>query len=357
MFAGARFWKLFLIAALLSTLWTTGALADSDEDIYFDVVVRETGSATIHADVYNNPKWWRGFVTILAVHGWTEVGSMFEPLADAIYADPFLKWVVKRIISIDLMARGGSSAPTLPEPLMFGDLVIEDNSSIVIQAIDILRAQRRGPQVIMGHSMGGLTVQAVQEMLLAQDSSLAKHGVYSAVLIAAVPARGTVWTQLETPDVTPFIVDDEELGTIIDLPTLACGMGAAFTTLSGTLIPDAPSMETCMVNGWMGPEPITLSAQLQGTYCFDEETGYALCRPFVREGAFAPRNGTILTVFSFSQDVLCPAWDQDELYTYLTGLSADGPLTLYKPIVADDAVHSTYISNPTAIVEALRPCF
>lgn len=357
MFAGARFWKLFLIAALLSTLWTTAALAESDEDIYFDVVMRDTGSATIHAAVYNNPKWYRGVVTILAVHGWSEVGSMFEPLADAIYADPFLKYVVKRIISIDLPARGLSSAPTLPEPLMFGDLLIEDNAGIVIQTIDILRAQRRGPQVIMGHSMGGLTIQTVQEMLLAQGSSLAKHGVFSAVLLAAVPARGTVWTQLVTPDVTPFIRTDEELGTIIDIPTLACGMGAGFTKLDGTLIADAPSMETCMINDWMGPEPITASAELQGTYCFDEETGEMLCRPFVREGAFAPRNGTLLTVVSFSQDVLCPAWDQDDLYTYLTGLSADGPLTLYKPVVFDDAVHSTYISNPTAILEALRPSF
>jgi hypothetical protein len=111
-----------------------------------------------------------------------------------------------------------------------------------------------------------------------------------------------------------------------------------------------------MINGWMGPEPVTTAAQLEGTYCFDEETGYLLCRPFVREGAFAPRNGTLLTVISFSQDVLCPAWDQDILYTYLTGLSADGPLTMYKPIVTDDAVHSMYIANPEAMLDALRPC-
>jgi hypothetical protein len=115
-------------------------------------------------------------------------------------------------------------------------------------------------------------------------------------------------------------------------------------------------METCVINGWMGPEPVTLSGQLNGTYCFDEETGYLLCRPFVREGAFAPRNRTLLTVISFSQDVLTPQWDQDILYTYLTGLSADGPWSFYKPIVADDAVHGMYISNPTAMLDALRPC-
>jgi pimeloyl-ACP methyl ester carboxylesterase len=357
MFARARFWKLFLIAALLSSLWTTAALAESDEDIYFDVVISDTGSATIHAGVYNNPMRYRGFVTILAVHGWTEVGSMFEPLVNAIYEDPYLKWIVKRVVSIDMPARSLSSPPTLPEPLTYGDMLIEDNAGIVIQSIDALRAMRRGPQVIMGHSLGGLTVQAVQEMLLSQGSSLAKHGVYSAVLLAALPARGTVWTQLVTPDLTPFIRDDEELGTIVDIPVLACGMGAGFITLSGTTIPAAPSIETCIMNGWGGPEPITLSAQIQGTYCLDEETGEGLCRPFVREGAFAPRNGTILTVVSFSQDVLAPSWDQDELYTYLTGLSAEGPWTLYKPVVADDAVHSMFISNPTAILDALRPCF
>jgi hypothetical protein len=34
-------------------------------------------------------------------------------------------------------------------------------------------------------------------------------------------------------------------------------------------------------------------------------------------------------------------------------LSATG-LTLYRPVVADDAVHSMFISNPTGMIDALK---
>jgi hypothetical protein len=70
----------------------------------------------------------------------------------------------------------------------------------------------------------------------------------------------------------------------------------------------------------------------------------------VRQGAFAIQNGTILSVISFSQDLLTPAIDQDDLYLYLTGTS--GPL--YRAVVASDAVHSMFMSNPTGMVSALH---
>jgi hypothetical protein len=51
--------------------------------------------------------------------------------------------------------------------------------------------------------------------------------------------------------------------------------------------------------------------------------------------------------------VLTPAIDQDDLYRYLTGLPSTG-VTLYRPIVADDAVHSMFVSNPTGLLTALK---
>jgi hypothetical protein len=76
-------------------------------------------------------------------------------------------------------------------------------------------------------------------------------------------------------------------------------------------------------------------------------------RPFARQNAFALQKHTILSVLSFSQDVLAPAVDQPALYTYLTGLPSTGS-TLYRPIVAADAVHSMYISNPAGLISALK---
>jgi pimeloyl-ACP methyl ester carboxylesterase len=345
MFAQTRGWVLALIAVLFVSLSSSAALADTSTDYSFDVSLRTTGAATIHASIFSNPQANRGVVTILAVHGFTERGSMFAPLAAAIYADPSLKLAVKRIVSIDLVAHGDSSPPTLPSPLKFSDLTIEDNISVVIQSIDKLRAANLGPQVIMGHSMGGLAVQGAQEALLAGGSSLAKHGVFGAILLAAVPNSGSVWTQSTPPDITPFVVNDPVLGVILDLPAAAGVSTGGFTTLAGTIVSDAPSVATFVANDWIAPEPITTVLELTGV---NPPT-----RPFTRQRAFAVKNGTLLTVLSFSQDVLAPAVDQDDLYTYLTGLPSTG-ITLYRPIVAADAVHSMYISNPTGLLTALK---
>jgi pimeloyl-ACP methyl ester carboxylesterase len=328
-------------------LWlASSALADAPTDVYFDVAVRGTGSATIHGDVFNNPSN-RGVTTILAVHGFVEVGSMWKPFADAIFADPVLGLAVKRIIALDMIMHGQSSPPTLPSPLKFGDMVIEDNVGVIIQAIDVLRGRGLGAQVIMGHSMGGLEVQAVQEALLAQGSSLAKHGIFGAVLVDAVPARGAQWHIPPAADVSQFVVpNDPVYGTYLNLPAFVGPQTGAFTTLGGTIVPNAPSAATFVANGWMGPEPITLTLELTGTSA-------PLWRPSVRQGAFKPLNGTILSVIAGSQDVLTPIVDQPDLYTYLTGLPSSG-VTLYRPVVADDAVHSMYMSNPTGLLQALR---
>jgi pimeloyl-ACP methyl ester carboxylesterase len=344
-FIPARIKQTARLLTVLSAFFSSSAFAaPAHEDVSFTVSLRTSGSASIHADVYNNPK--NIGVTILAVHGYTERGSMWQPLTNAIFADNVLGFAVKRVIAIDMPLHGGSGAPSLPSPTKFGDLLIDDNLSVVVQSIDALRQLGKGAQVIMGHSMGGLEVQAAQEALLAQNSSLAKHGIFGAILVDAVPARGTQWTQLFAPDITPFIVTTPELGTFVSVPAALGPFGGGFTTLSNTIAPNAPSSATFVANGWSSPEPITTTLQLVGTTA-------PLWRPFVRQNAFALRNGTVLSVIAGSQDVLTPIVDQPILYTYLSGLPATG-VTLYRPVVADDAVHSVYISNPTEVLAALR---
>lgn len=341
-----RILRLLVIAVWMSSVTATSAFASTPTDISFNVTLRGTGSATIHASVYTNPQN-RGVATILAVHGFTERATMFGPLSDAIFADSVLKVAVKRIVSIDLVAHGDSSPPTLPSPLKFSDLTIEDNISVVIQSIDALRSMNMGPKVVMGHSMGGLAIQGVQEALLAQNSSLAAHGVFGAILIAAVPNGSVQWTQPPAnPNQNQFVVNDPVLGTILDLPAAAGNQTGAFTNLQGQLVPNTPSTQTFVTNDWIAPEPITTALELTGTTA-------PLIRPSVRQKAFATSKGTLLSVLSFSQDVLAPAVDQPALYTYLTGNQANGN-SLYRPIVTSDAVHSMYISNPTGLLTALK---
>lgn len=102
-----------------------------------------------------------------------------------------------------------------------------------------------------------------------------------------------------------------------------------------------------------------MALQLAGSFCQgdpDAQSSVGLCRPYVRADAFAPENGTRLTVLGFSQDVLTPIVDQDVLYTYLTGVPAgsEEPPYLYRPVVGSFAVHSMFVSEPAAVVAAIR---
>ena len=349
MFTAVRIPKLLAAVLLLSALYGQRAHA-APVDFSFPVTLRGTGSATIHASIYNNPGN-RGVKTILAVHGFTERATMFEPLANAIYADSVLKFAVKRIISIDLVAHGSSGNPTLPAPTTYGDLLIEDNISVVIQAIDKLRAANLAPQIIMGHSMGGLAVQGVQEALLAANSSLAKKGVIGAILIAAVPNRNVAWTHTPTDlsaPPSPFVVIDPVLGRIFDVPPQFARSTGGFTRITDGVIPaNVPPVEVFVANDWSSPEPSSTAVELTGV------VGNPDTRPACRQNAFAPANGTILSVLSFSQDALVRATEQPALYTFLTGKPSTGN-TLYRPIVADDAVHSMYVSNPAGLLSALK---
>lgn len=335
--------RVVALALTLGLITSSGFAQSTLSDVYFTASVRG-GTASIHANVYENPAC-RGVTTILAVHGLTETGSNFRSLSNAIFADSILGRAVRRIIAVDLPGHGGSAPPTgLPSPVRFTDLTIDDNVSVVIQTIDALRAQHLGAQVIMGHSMGGLAVQGAQEALLNQGSSLAAHGVYGAILLAAVPARGSVWTQSPPADASAFIVTtDTVLGPYLYLPPPVWVQTAGFRTLTGALVPNAPSAADAALYVYSGKEPLTTLFQLTAT-------SGPLQRPFVREGAFALRNGTLLSVVSFSQDILTPAIDQDDLYRYLLG--RDG--YLYRPVVAADAVHSMFVSNPTGMLSALR---
>jgi pimeloyl-ACP methyl ester carboxylesterase len=248
------------------------------------------------------------------------------------------------VIAIDLIGHGESSLPTLPAGVRFQDLTIEDNVGTVIQSIDYLRSHNLGAQVILGHSMGGLAIQAAQEALLASNSSLSKHGIVGAILISAVPARGTVWTQPPPSDVTPYLVtNNATLGVYLDLPAAVAQQAATWRNLMGVVVSDVPSVATIDQNDWVGIEPITTLLELTGTTS-------PQWRPAARQNAFAIRNGTVLSVISMSQDILTPAADQDDLYLYLTGSS--GPL--YRPVVAADAVHGMLMSNPTGLITAIR---
>jgi len=330
-----------------------GAVSEAlrTSSIDFDVALRTTGSVNIHATVYTNTEIPWGD-TILAVHGLIETGAMYAPLAQTLFADRALRRRIKRVVAIDLPGHGDSGFPeNLPDAAKFGDLKIEDNVDVVLQSIDALRRRRLAPQTIIGHSMGGLEVQAVQQALLARGSSLAARGIRSALLLAPVPPHAQTWTQPPASDLSPFLVQDPTLGTYIAFPS-AVGVAFSFSTLAGTLAPNAPTPDVAEERGYFGPEPLTTLLQLvESPIALPSGDTLVIPRPTVDAGAFAPRHGTRLSLLSFAQDTLVPAGDLDDLYTHLSG---DTRLRRYHEIVSDDAVHAMFASDPEGMLDALR---
>ena len=334
------------------SIGTTESALDAT-DVTFDVAIRGTGTSTIHGHIYTNPAKCNG-VNVLAVHGLSGTGFYFGPLAQTIFADSGLGRAIKRIIAIDMPGHGDSTYPTnLPDGLLFGDLTIDDNVSVVVQSIDALRSRGLGPRVVIGHSMGGLEVQGAQEALLSAGSSFAAHGVFGAVLLAPVPPHAQQWVRPPSGDPTPFIVTDPTLGSYLSLPPAVWIQAGTFTTLAGQIVANAPTADQAAT--YVGPEPLaTLSQLVEASVPLPDGGSFTLQRPTVSAGAFALKRGTPLAVVSFSQDVLVPAVNLEPLYEYLTGDTHD---VLYRPVVTDDAVHGMLISNPAGMLDAIRPMF
>lgn len=334
----------FLLSVLTLLVSFMASGGQAQQNIQFNVAVTG-GTAPVSVTVYENPQAPAWAATVLAVHGFTETAAMWEPLKSALFAHAKTKYAVKRLIALDMPGHGKSPIPTLAAGL-FGNLTIYDNVGVLVQAIDILRAQGLGARVVMGHSMGGLAIQAAQEQLLATGSSLAQHGVYKAILLAPVPvANITAWAPASSSLPPEYYRFDN--GTYIVLDQVGALYGGGFSTRAST--PGAPVITPAAFSldftNLIGAEPSVTAGQLVGAIP-------GLPRPSARSGAFALRNGTLLTVVGFSEDILTPAALQPALYEHLLGR----PGLMYREVVAPDAVHSMVIINPTGMLDQLFDC-
>ena len=339
----ARFYFSHMMLALLLLGTALVSTAAADSVFCFDADMLG-GSSTVCANVYDNPNGGHFGRTVFAVHGFTEAAASWEPLAGAMFEDRFLKRSVKRVIAIDLPGRGNSPMPEGLPGGVYGNLYEEDYIDIVVQALEALRDAGMGPQVIIGHSMGGLAVQGVQEQLLSQGESLASLGVHQAILLGSLPADGAIWNQIPFPEFVLDLftqgTDDGPFGRYIFFPQAAAQTGPGFTTLAGELADNTPPVSEIAV----GAEAYNVTHQINATPDFPS-------RPFTRERAFSLGKGTLLTVVAFSQDAFVIPADQEALYEYLTGLPAG---YFYRFIDTPQAVHNMYITEPDVVAKAIR---
>jgi pimeloyl-ACP methyl ester carboxylesterase len=327
---------LVLVLVLASGLLANAVSAQ--QTISFDAAV-SGGIAPVSVTVYENPSASSRGANVLAVHGFTETAAMWEPLANELFSRPGTDRVIRRVIALDLPGHGQSPIPTLAAGL-FGNLSIYDNVGVVIQTIDFLRTQGLGARVIMGHSMGGLAIQSAQEQLLAGGSSLAKHGVYGAILLAPVPVANVSWTPAASALPPQYLRFDNGTYIVLDAVGALFGGGFSTTASTSTMPVVTPAAFALDFTDLIGAEPIVTAGQLVGSIP-------NLPRPSARAGAFAVRNGTVLTVIGFSEDILTPASVQPGLYEHLLGRRG----FLYEEVVAPDAVHSMVITNPEGLLD------
>lgn len=324
------------------------------------VTVLGTGRAEIYTKVFENPSIAAG-ATIFDVHGLASTGRVFDPLTAGVWKDPAQAGRVKRIITIDMPGHGQSSFPTnLPRNSNFGSLTLDDNVNVLLQVLDQLRAKNIGPQLVVGHSMGALTLTIAQQKLIDKGSSLAKLGITYVLLIAPIPSHGLPWTQpsdQEVQKLLPFVKVDATKGIYLDMPPDQW-IKASFVDKTGKITAKAPTPAQVVSLGYSAIEPamtvLQLSEQTIPRSILVPNPPPRMDRPTVNAGAFGPDRGTRLAVVSFSEDGLLLPSDVHNYYKHLTGDTTD---FRYIAVNSSEAVHNMTITDPDFVLQAMQVLF
>lgn len=319
-----------------------------ESHLTLEVPLRGKGKQPIHAMMWSGGA--ESGATVLAVHGLSESAAVYGPLAKAMIKSATWQKRVRRLIAIDMPGHGKSDFPSVEGGPTFGELAIEDYVGIVIDAVRALRERDLGPSVAIGHSMGGLELQAAQEQLLASNSSFAALGVKRVVLLSPVPAHGRPWMVPMSGDLSAFVVQDAKQGAYLELPA-ALFVAQSFGKLDASVAADAPTPEQATAAGYPAREPMSVLGQLlEAPVMLPNGMTLMPKRPSVSQGAYQSKNGTALELASFSQDVLVRPSDLMMLATFLAGESASA----YVAVEADNAVHNMFVSDPEGVLKALK---
>jgi pimeloyl-ACP methyl ester carboxylesterase len=334
--------------AFLATLAIAGAAAADPAPVSSDILLsnvelRPGVAGDVHLHVTSSPNPHCQGRSILAVHGALSDAASWENFAQAAFAAPHGDNTVCRFVAIDLPGHGQSSVPA---GILFGDITLHDYVSAVAAALDHLADQGLGVNTVMGHSQGGMVLQLLQQRLVDEGSSLrSAYDVRRATLLAAVPPRAIPWAFPTNPGAAvlgQFVSFDPALGVHVSVPS-EVWRPLVFSTPTGALAANAPSVEEITARGYASPEPIATLAELLGTPPF--------ARPDVAAGIFAPGLGTQLDVVSFENDAIIRPNESGPQYMYLTGQSTSHGFTV---VHGADATHGLIISNPREILDALQ---
>ena len=313
------------------------------QDSSFSVVLRPGVSADIAYHVVVNPRTTPPALDVVVVHGLAQTARTFEPLAEALFT-PSMGNKVGRVILLDEPGHGNSSLPT--GGLMFGDLLIEDYATTLLQSLQVLRDRGFHPDVLIGHSLGAEVIQVAQERLMAAGGSLRQNfGVRGAVLIAPVIPEPLPWAFADSGAAAqvlgPFIRFEPALGLIADFPP-PVWVFLFYSDRSGQIPAGAPSPGYAASNGYISFEPFIAGLQ----------TVRAAFPPSVRRDLFGPGSGTTASVITLEQDQFFAFPSEHRaLYDYLT---SDAHEKLFFALTGPSTVHNMHTFNPAALLEPIK---
>jgi pimeloyl-ACP methyl ester carboxylesterase len=322
------------------------AQAKPDDQIRLKVQIREGVSAVMRLRVVElhrrKPKFGVN-KNIVLVPGLSHTGVSYENFVEALDGSPESARVHKAVL-FDYPGKGDNSLPiSKNEPVLFGDLSLDDDARALIGSLKKLRRLGRAPEVIIAHSMGGMVVFRAQELLIQENKSLANFGVRTVVAHAPSIPGELPWYLADSGTFAQvagsFVTVDPTRGVILQIPPPAL-LALFFRDLAGNFVPNTPSIEDA--SRYATPESFVAASQLGGV---------GTPRLSVRAGAFAPARGVRLVVAALSQDPysIFPG-ELQALYSHLSG---DASLRDFYAVVNPLAVHDAYVSNPELLLGVL----
>lgn len=257
---------------------------------------------------------------VLMIHGFAHNSAVFEPGA---------RWVIEtypeevgRVYALDLPGHGLSEYPF---DLRLGQLDLNLYLATIRQTLEAFEGEL---DIVIGHSMGGLLLQMLQQQLLSEGSQMNRPrtegglGVAGVMLLAPSIPEEVDWAFAEG------IVNDE--GPVSELllellPYLRVtpedGMYIkgtpksvleTFFTPPGQLFPVPGAPVGLDLNQITDIEPFTAAAQVGG---IDPSTGFE--RPHIAAGVFSPELQPVFSMVSFADDLFWTKEEQQHLFEYL----------------------------------------
>ncbi|TGN01608.1 alpha/beta hydrolase [Leptospira yasudae] len=283
---------------------------------------------------------------ILCIHGFGDNSSIFAPMAHRLLATG----KATDVYAVDLPGHGGSwlSTYALFGPPVYGELDMIEYTNVIQELLEQMKGERKNINTIVGHSLGGLIIQLLQDRLLYESSSLlVRFGIQNTVLIASDIPSPLPWYGGDAPISDPYSAKALVVGFRVNSTNAL--IGSYVDTPDSFFISSKYAVNNVPVSGapsaadlskLKNREPYASAANVVG---LDPSglTNNAVSRMSVRRNIW---NGFNLKVAWLDKD---PFFSQSESAGLADYLKAGLPLTI---ISDSEAVHGAPYSKPDLLI-------